>query len=289
MDGDNNQDFFSFLKQIMPNRWKKGVTQEDIETIIDSGQETGLIDEDGNEMIHRILEMKDVVVREVMVPRTDILALEVNSSIEEVIKLVVDEGHSRVPAYDETIDKVVGIVYAKDLLKHLISKKESQEIRDIMRKPLFVPETKSIDELFKELKSKRIHIAIVVDEYGGTSGLVTIEDLIEEIVGDIQDEHDAEEEEFSKVGEDSYIADARIDIDDLSEKLDIEIPKEDYDTLGGFLVHMSNNIPSVMDEIKYKNIVFTVIEADERKVSKVAMKILPETVNDTKVDPSADD
>lgn len=274
---------------MIPKRWKKGITQEDIETIIDSGQETGLIDEDGNEMIHRILEMKDVVVREVMVPRTDILALEVNSSIEEVIKLVVDEGHSRVPVYDETIDKIVGIVYAKDLLKHLISNKKSQKIRDIMRKPLFVPETKNIDELFKELKSKRIHIAIVVDEYGGTSGLVTIEDLIEEIVGDIQDEHDAEEEEFARVGEDSYLADAKIDIDDLSEKLNIEIPKEDYDTLGGFLVHMSNNIPSVMDEIKYKNIVFTVIEADERKVSKVAMKILPETVKDTKVDPSADD
>jgi len=272
---------------MIPKSWKKSVTQEDIETIIDSGQETGLIDEDGNEMIHRILEMKDIVVREVMVPRTDVLALEVNSSIEDVIKLVVNEGHSRVPLYDETIDKVVGIVYAKDLLKQLISNKKNRQLSDIMRKPLFVPETKNIDELFKELKSKRIHIAIVVDEYGGTSGLVTIEDLIEEIVGDIQDEHDAEEEEFARVGEDSYLADAKIDIDDLSEKLNIEIPKEDYDTLGGFLVHMTNNIPSVMDEIRYKNIVFTVIEADERKVSKVAMKIMPETASDGKEDPSA--
>ena len=284
MDGNNNQDFFSFWKQIIPKRWKKGVTQEDIETIIDSGQETGLIDEDGNEMIHRILEMKDVVVREVMVPRTDILALEVNASIDDMTKLVVKAGHSRVPVYDETIDKVVGIVYAKDLLKYWISKAKNGKIRDIMRKPLFVPETKNIDELFKELKSKRIHIAIVVDEYGGTSGLVTIEDLIEEIVGDIQDEHDAEEEEFAKVGEDSYVADARIDIDDLSEKLDIEIPKEDFDTLGGFLVHMSNNIPSVMDKITYKNILFTIIEADERKVSKVGVKVLPESLTDTKLD-----
>lgn len=285
MDGNNNQDFFSFWKQIIPKRWKKGVTQEDIETIIDSGQETGLIDEDGNEMIHRILEMKDVVVREVMVPRTDILALEVNASIDDMTKLVVKAGHSRVPVYDETIDKVVGIVYAKDLLKYWISKAKNGKIRDIMRKPLFVPETKNIDELFKELKSKRIHIAIVVDEYGGTSGLVTIEDLIEEIVGDIQDEHDAEEEVFAKVSEGSYIADAKIDIDELSEKLDIEIPKEDYDTLGGFLVHMSNNIPSVMDEITYKNILFTVIEADERKVSKVGIKILPESASDTKPAP----
>ena len=289
MDGNNNQDFFSFWKQIIPKRWKKGVTQEDIETIIDSGQETGLIDEDGNEMIHRILEMKDVVVREVMVPRTDILALEVNASIDDMTKLVVKAGHSRVPVYDETIDKVVGIVYAKDLLKYWISKAKNGKIRDIMRKPLFVPETKNIDELFKELKSKRIHIAIVVDEYGGTSGLVTIEDLIEEIVGDIQDEHDAEEEEFAKVGEDSYIADARIDIDELSEKIDIEIPKEDFDTLGGFLIHMSNHIPSIMDEITYKNILFTVIEADERKVSKVGIKILPESASDAMLDSTAVD
>ncbi|MDT8318197.1 MAG: hemolysin family protein [bacterium] len=289
MDSSNNKGSFSFWQQLIPKRWKRGVTQEDIETIIDSGQKTGLIDEDGNEMIHRILEMKDVVVREVMVPRTDILALEVNSSIEDVIKLVVNEGHSRVPVYDETIDKIVGIVYAKDLLKHLIGNKKSQKIIDIMRKPLFVPETKNIDELFKELKNKHIHIAIVVDEYGGTSGLVTIEDLIEEIVGDIQDEHDAEEEEFAKVGEDSYIADAKIDIDDLSEKINVEIPKEDFDTLGGFLVHMSNNIPSVRDEIAYKNILFTVIDADERKVSKVGIKIISESASDGKLDPPAVD
>lgn len=289
MSNGNNKGFLSFWQQIIPQRWRKGVTQEYIETIIDSVQETGLIDEEGNEMIHRILEMKDVVVREVMVPRTDILTLEVNSSIDDMTKLVVKAGHSRVPVYDETIDNIVGIVYAKDLLKYLISKTKNGKIRDLMRKPLFVPETKNIDELFKELKSKRIHIAIVVDEYGGTSGLVTIEDLIEEIVGDIQDEHDVEEEEFVMVRENEYVADARIDIDELSENLDIEIPKEDYDTLGGFLVHMSNNIPSVNDEIAYKNILFTVIEADERKVSKVGVKVLPESTGDTKSDPSTVD
>lgn len=289
MDGSKNHSFFSFWQHIIPKKWRKGVTQEYIETIIDSGQETGLIDEDGNEMIHRILEMKDVVVREVMIPRTDILALEVGSSMDDITKLVVKAGHSRVPVYDETIDNVVGIVYAKDLLKYWISKTKNGKIRDIMRKPLFVPETKNIDELFKELKSKRIHIAIVVDEYGGTSGLVTIEDLIEEIVGDIQDEHDVEEEEFAMVRENEYVADARIDIDELSEKLEIEIPKEDYDTLGGFLVHMSNNIPSVMEEITYKNILFTVIEANERKVSKVGIKILPESTKGSKLDPTAGD
>jgi len=143
-----------------------------------------------------------------------------------------------------------------------------------MRKPLFVPETKGIGALFKDLKSKRIHIAIVVDEYGGTSGLVTIEDLIEEIVGDIQDEHDIVEEEFVKVGRSEYIVDAKIDIDELAERLDVEILKEDFDTLGGFIAHQSNKIPAISEEINYKNLVLKIIEADERKVSKINIKVL---------------
>ena len=268
----NHRDQSFSWRDFFPFKWKKEVTQEELETIIDTGQETGLIDEDENEMIHRIFEMKDIVVREVMIPRTDIEALEVNSGVEDVAKLVVKVGHSRIPVYEENIDNVVGIVYAKDLLKSLISKSKNGKIRDVMRKPLFVPETKNIDDLFKELKSQRIHIAIVVDEYGGTSGLVTIEDLIEEIVGDIQDEYDIEEEEFIIVNEDEFIADARIDIDELSDKLSITISKEDYDTLGGFLVHMSNKIPAINDVISYEDITFTIIDADERRVSKVGIK-----------------
>lgn len=280
--GKNNQKDRSLSwKNLLPFKWKKEVTQEELETIIDTGQETGLIDEDKNEMIHRIFEMKDIVVREVMVPRTDIEALEINSKLEAVAKLVIKVGHSRIPVFEETIDKIVGIVYAKDLLKYWISKSKSDKIKDVMRKPLFVPETKNIDDLFKELKSQRIHIAIVVDEYGGTSGIVTIEDLIEEIVGDIQDEYDIEEEEFIVVKEGEFIADAKIDIDELSDKLDVTISKEDYDTLGGFLVHLSNKIPAVKDVITYKNITFTVIEADERRVSKVEIKMGSKSISGT--------
>lgn len=279
--GKNHKDRSPSWKNLLPFKWKKEVTQEELETIIDSGQETGLIDEEENEMIHRIFEMKDIVVREVMVPRTDIEGLEINSSVEDVAKLVVKVGHSRIPVYEENIDKIVGIVYAKDLLKYWISKSKNGKIRDVMRKPLFVPETKNIDDLFKELKNQRIHIAIVVDEYGGTSGLVTIEDLIEEIVGDIQDEYDIEEDEFILVNEGEYIADARIDIDELSDKLGVTISKEDYDTLGGFLVHMSNRIPDVDDVIIYENISFTIIEADERRVAKVGIKMKPPEEKET--------
>lgn len=273
--GKNHKDRSSLWSSLLPFKWKKEVTQEELETIIDTGQETGLLDEDENEMIHRIFEMKDIVVREVMVPRTDIQALEINSTVEDVAKLVVEAGHSRIPVYEENIDKIVGIVYAKDLLKYWISKNKTDKISELMRKPLFVPETKNIDDLFKELKNQRIHIAIVVDEYGGTSGLVTIEDLIEEIVGDIQDEYDIEEDEFVMISEGEYVADARIDIDELSDKLGVSISKEDYDTLGGFLVHMSNKIPAVNDDILYEDITFTIIEADERRVAKVGIKMKP--------------
>ena len=274
----------SFWQRLIPIGFRRTVTQEEIETLIDSGQETGLIDEEMNEMIHRIFELKEIVVREVMVPRTDIKALEISSTMEEVARLVVEAGHSRVPVYEETIDKVVGIVYAKDLLKYWVSKGKNISVKELMRKPLFVPETKGIDELFTELKSKRIHIAIVVDEYGGTSGLVTIEDLIEEIVGDIQDEYDVEEEEFSETGAGEYLVDARMDIDELAEKLDVDLPREEFDTLGGFLVHLTNRIPAAGESIAFNSLLFTIIEADERKVSKVKIEIKPpsseETVSD---------
>ena len=264
---------FSFLNRLYSTLWKRDVTQEDIETLIDTVQATGILDEEENEMIHRIFDLKDMVVREVMVPRTEIKALEVGVPVDEVAELVVEAGHSRLPVYEGTIDKIVGVIYAKDLLKHWVNKGKDIKTVDLMRKPLFVPETKSFGELLQELKSMRIHLAIVVDEYGGTSGLVTIEDLIEEIVGDIQDEHDKEEEEFVEIQDGIYLVDAKMDIEELAEKLDVEISKDDYDTLGGFLVHLSNKIPAVNEEIRYETLLFTIIEADERKISKVKISL----------------
>ncbi len=273
MGKENNKGFLALIYRLTSGIWWKKVTQEDLESIIDTVQETGVLDEDENEMIHRIFEMKDIVVREIMVPRTDIQALEVGSPVEDVAKLVVDAGHSRLPVYEGTIDKVVGVVYAKDLLRFWVNKGKNVKLADVMRPPLFVPETKIISDLLKDMKVKRVHIATVVDEYGGTSGLVTIEDILEEIVGDIQDEYDVEEEEFDEAGEGRYLVDARMDIDELSEKLGIEIPKEDFDTLGGFLVHMVNNIPAVNEKIDYGNISFTITEADERRISRVEVLV----------------
>ncbi len=273
MGKENNKGFFSLIYRLTSAMWWKKVTQEDLESIIDTVQETGVLGEDENEMIHRIFEMKDIVVREIMVPRTDIQALEVESPVEDVAKLVVDAGHSRLPVYEGTIDKIVGVVYAKDLLKYWVNKGKDVKLVDVMRPPLFVPETKIISDLLKEMKVERVHIATAVDEYGGTSGLVTIEDILEEIVGDIQDEYDVEEEEFVEAGEGRYLVDARMDIDEFSEKLGIEIPKEDFDTLGGFLVHMVNKIPAVDERIEYENICFTIADADERRISRVEVLV----------------
>ncbi|MBE9537276.1 MAG: HlyC/CorC family transporter [Proteobacteria bacterium] len=273
MDKENNKGIFSLIYRLTSGMWWKKVTQEDLETIIDTVQETGVLDEDENEMIHRIFEMKTIVAREIMVPRTDIQALEVGSPVEDVAKLVVDAGHSRLPVYKGVIDKVVGVVYAKDLLRFWVNKGENIKLADLMRQPLFVPETKIISDLLKEMKKQRVHIATVVDEYGGTSGLITIEDILEEIVGDIQDEYDLEEEEFLEAGEGRYLVDARMDIDELSEKLGIEIPKEDFDTLGGFLAHMLNKIPAVNEKIDYGNMSFTISEADERRISRVEILV----------------
>jgi CBS domain containing-hemolysin-like protein len=265
LEGETKKNLFSFWNRLYSTLWKRDVTQEDIETLIDTVQSTGILDEEENEMIHRIFDLKDMVVREVMVPRTEIKALEVGVPGDEVAALVVEAGHSRLPVYEGTIDKIVGVIYAKDLLKHWVNKGKDIKTVDLMRKPLFVPETKSFGELLQELKSMRIHLAIVVDEYGGTSGLVTIEDLIEEIVGDIQDEHDKEEEEFVEIQDGIYLVDAKMDIEELAEKLDVEIS------------HLSNKIPVVNEEIRYETLLFTITEADERKISKVKISLSSES------------
>ena len=269
MEGNNKSNKLSFWNRLSSVFWKRNYTQEDVETLIDSVQETGILDEEENEMIHRIFDLKDMVVREVMIPRTDIKAIEIGDPIDKVAELVVEAGHSRLPVYEETIDNVVGVIYAKDLLKYWHNKGDMIKTADIMRKPLFVPETKGLGELLQELKTMRVHLATVVDEYGGISGLVTIEDLLEEIVGDIQDEHDVEEEEFITIAENQYIVDAKMDIEELAEKLEVEIVKDDFDTLGGFLVHLWNKIPAISENIQYKNLLFTITKADERKISKV--------------------
>jgi putative hemolysin len=253
---------------------------EELKLLVETGSAQGQIEEAEKEMIHGVIELGDKQIHEVMIPRIGIKAVEVEDPIEEVLDLIVRAGHSRVPVYRENLDNIVGILYAKDMLPYLLpaaEKREPLEIRSLARPAAYVPETKRVDEMLTEMRSARRHIAIVVDEYGGTAGLVTIEDLVEEIVGEIQDEYDIEESLVETVETDgdrrAFRLDGRVTMDDfrdLFELSDLEEPDEEsYDTLGGLIIHRVGRIPLVGTEVDYRDVTLRVLAADSRRVSKV--------------------
>ncbi|MFC1855633.1 hemolysin family protein [Thermodesulfobacteriota bacterium] len=248
---------------------KLNITEEEIELILDVSEKEGIIDEEESDMLHSILRFKKIIIRETMTPRTEIAALEKSSTIEDVLRIANTEKYSRIPIYEENIDNVVGILYLRDLLKYWGGKSESITIMDICRKPYFVPETKNIEELFKEFKQKKTHMAIVIDEYGGTAGIVTFEDILEEIVGDIQDEYDSDEEEIFKVSENAFVVDARIDIDEFDDYFETELPREKYETLGGFICHLTGKVPEVGESVTFENFKFEISKGSERKIDKI--------------------
>lgn len=248
---------------------RKRITEEEIQEIIDASEEEGLINPEENEMIRSIFELRDTVVREIMVPRTDMACVSVDTSVGEVLKTIITCGHSRIPVYDGTVDNIVGLIYAKDLLKYWGMGDASINIKRIMRTPYFIPETKNLEELLQEFKRKRVHIAIVIDEYGGTSGLVTIEDLLEQIVGDIQDEYDLEEDWLVEESDGSVLVDARLPIEELEEHFGIEIEREKFDTIAGLIFHLTGRIPAVGEEIESGTLRMTVLEGGERTIRKV--------------------
>ncbi|HEY2595090.1 MAG TPA: hemolysin family protein [Chloroflexota bacterium] len=235
------------------------------------------LEEDEREMIASVIELGDQPVREIMVPRMDIVATTEESTVRETLDRIVESGHSRVPIYDATIDNITGVVYAKDLLKFLRDGAQTAPVKPLAREPSFVPETKKVDELLHEMQQRRVHVSIVVDEYGGTAGLITIEDLIEEIVGEIQDEYDVEEDLIQEVSDDEALFDARVSIRDVNDTLDLEIEDEDFDTLGGLLYHELGKVPNVGDEVRVDGAVVTVLTTTGRRVRKVrVMKVPPE-------------
>ena len=235
---------------------------------IDTGGEE--IEEEERQMIRGIIEMEDTTAREIMVPRIDIAALDADDTVEVAIRLVVEKGFSRIPLYEETVDNIIGIVYAKDLLR-CVAESRTPALRDIARPPYFIPETKKVDELLAELRQSKVHIAIVVDEYGGTAGLVTIEDLLEEIVGEIQDEYDREEAPIERVSETEAILDARVSIDALEELFGFEVDGEeqDYDSVGGFVYHHLGKVPVAGDEVRVDGLTLRVLSVIGRRIKKV--------------------
>jgi len=208
-------------------------------------------------------------VREIMIPRTDMACVSVEASIREVLDTIISCGHSRIPVYEHSIDNIIGLLYAKDLLKCWGEQQEQVQVRRIMRAPYFIPETKNLEQLLQEFKRKRVHLAIVIDEYGGTSGLITIEDLLEQIVGDIQDEYDSEEVLFTVNSDGSITADARMPVDELEEFFTIQIERDKFDSVGGLIFHLIGKIPTSGEIVEGAGLQLTIIEADERKIIRV--------------------
>ena len=245
------------------------VTEEELRMLVTVGEEEGVIEEEEREMIHSIFELGDRPVREIMVPRIDMVTLEGEDSLEEAVNLIMQGGQSRIPVYEDTIDNIIGVLYAKDLLRHLRQGNLQAKVRDVVRRAYFVPESKKLDDLLHELQHQRIHMAIVVDEYGSVAGLVTIEDLVEEIIGDIQDEYDKEELLYEKVADNEYVIDAKIGIEDFNELLDMQLTDEEYDTLGGFVYTQLDKVPSVGDTLTYEDLTLTVLSTKGRRITKV--------------------
>ncbi len=255
---------------------RKKVTGLAIQEIIDAGEEEGLINEEENEMIRSIFEMKNRIVREIMVPRTHMAAVPQDAPIDEILETINRCGHSRIPVYEGTVDNITGLLYAKDLLREWGKDASEIQLARLMRTPFFIPETKDFEELLQDFKRKRVHIAIVMDEYGGTSGLITIEDILEQIVGDIQDEYDTEEEWLVEQSDGAVIVDARLPIEELEERFGIQVERDKFDTVAGLISHLIGRIPGIGEEVESLPLRMTILEADERKIRKVRIVELKE-------------
>ncbi len=262
---------------INPNADPQAVTEEEIRMLVDVGEEKGVIEESQKEMINNIFEFDDIVAADVMTHRTDIVAIDISDSYDKIVKTAIEEGYSRIPVYDDELDNIKGVLYVKDLLKYVGQDLPKRGIAHLMRKAYFVPESKKCGELFAEMTEKRIQLAIVSDEYGSVSGIVTIEDLLESIVGNMQDEYDDEEEDFEQLNETTYTVDGMTDIDEVEEELEIKLPQGEYDTIAGMIMSILGRIPDEDERptVTVAGCEFTVEEIKERRIERVKIVRLP--------------
>jgi len=249
------------------------ITAQELRLIVERGGEQGILEAEEEQMINAVIELGERRVHEVMVPRVSMVALPSTASFEDAIDAIVSGGHSRIPVYEESIDQIIGILYAKDLLPFLKGDAAPRPVlRRLLRPPVLVPESMTIDDLLHELQRRKVHLAVVLDEYGGTAGLVTIEDLLEEIVGEIQDEYDVEEPLVERLSSDQFRVDGRTDVDELEELFEVKLSLEDeeeYDTIGGLIYHRIGGVPSPGDRVEIDGLVLTVETTDGRRVGKV--------------------
>jgi CBS domain containing-hemolysin-like protein len=263
---------------------KTELSEEEIKQVIDAGTESGVLDKTEHELIKSILEFSDITAKEIMIPRPDIVALDLNMARELLMRRVIDEGYSRMPVYEKTIDNIVGVIYTKDLLS-LLEHRDLIILQDILRPPFFIPESKKISELLRELQQNKVHLAVVVDEHGGTEGIVTMEDIIEEIVGEILDEYDEATKSVVVSSDGSSIVDATISISDFNQQFGDQIPEtSDYETLGGFLQKVTGRLPELHEEIRYNELVFTIAGKRARRIKHVKVVRVPSSPQVTEVE-----
>lgn len=267
-------------------------SEDDVVSMLEAGQESGELKEEGKKMITSIFAFDDLLAYEVMTPRTDVFSIDINAPTEDYIDELMELRYSRIPVYEDDSDNIIGILYIKDyLIKAREAGFDNVDFRSILRKPYFVPETKNIDSLFFELQTTKQHIAILIDEYGGFSGIVTMEDIIEEVMGDIDDEYDEVEPEIQKIADDTYIVDGSMDLDDIDEELGIDLESENSETIGGFIIDILGEIPDENDtgrEIEYENCRFRIDSVRDRRIEKITITILPVSENEENDDEQED-
>jgi putative hemolysin len=250
---------------------KHQLTEEELRTLVDIGEERGALRKDEKEMIHSIFEMSETTVKEIMVPRTDMVCIEKEASLSHVLQIIKEKGHSRIPVYADTLDNIVGILYVKDLLP-LLKRRNVNDIdfAKLSRPPYYVPEQKRINQLLREYQTEKIHLAIVVDEYGGTSGLVTLEDVIEEIVGEIQDEYDFEMPPYQKINDNTFIVDGGMALEEINEELGLDLPTEEgVETLAGFLLGQFGMVPKSKEKLNWNGYEFTIEKSSKNRIHQV--------------------
>ena len=252
------------------------VSEDEVKYLIREGRKSGVFEPSEEDLIQSVFRFTDTVVKEVMVPRTDIVAIEAGTDLDEILRIMNEKGFSRLPAYTETIDNIIGVVYLKDILPLHMANKPFQ-LDDVLRKPYVVPPNKNVSVLLKEMREKRIHLALVGDEYGGTDGLVTMEDLIEEIVGDIRDEQEKELREIDEIAANRYIVDGKTDIGKVNDRIRVKLPEDEFETIGGFVLGLFGRLPAEGDQIRYNNLMFTVLRLRKNRIARVrVLKLSPE-------------
>jgi len=270
VDDGSSKRFFARLAHLFsPRNHSAEDFEKEIQSLIAEGEQQGIIAHAEGEMLQSIFDFQDTIVREVMVPRTGCVGLSVDTPVEAVVTAIIEQGHTRIPVYEGDIDHVIGILHAKDLLKFWGQEVSAKDLESILRRPSFVPETKLIREVFSEMRRREEHLAIVIDEYGGTAGLITIEDILEEIVGEIRDEHDQEEPGLIALDDGSVLADARLSAMDLAEHYQLELPEGDFESVGGLLIHLTGRVPQTKETIVFGPLQFIVQSADQRRVHQV--------------------